>query len=220
MSQPVFEMNGVSIGYNGVPVLKDISLKIEPGEKVALVGPSGAGKSTLLTSLYEQQKARAALVAQEYGLVANLSVFHNVFMGRLNRHSSFYNLVNLLHPLKREREAMHGILRALGLEDKLHTPTGELSGGQQQRTAVARALYQGGEVLLGDEPVSSVDPLQSKQVLSAINDAYGTVVLAMHDIPLALEFTTRLIGLKDGRVLLDQPTRDLSAGDLDPFFDQ
>jgi phosphonate transport system ATP-binding protein len=216
----VFELTGATLGYNGTPVLKDITLKIEAGERVAFVGPSGAGKSTLLATLFTQRTAQAALVPQEYALVKNLSVFHNVYMGRLHRHSSAYNLLNLVRPLHRELETVRPVLERLGLDDLLGKPVGELSGGQQQRTAVARALYQGGEVLLGDEPVSSVDPLQSRSVLQAINEAFPTVVLAMHDVELALDFTQRLIGLKDGRVQFDRPTEGLRAADLESFYRQ
>lgn len=217
---PIFEMRDANIGYNGVSVLKGITLKIEQGERVALVGPSGAGKSTLLTTLYGQQKARSALVPQEFALVKNLSVFHNVYMGRLNRRSGFYNLLNLIHPMSRELAAVAPFLETFGLTEKRDIPVGELSGGQQQRTAVARALFQGGDVLLGDEPVSSVDPLQSRKMLEAINEAYETVVLAMHDVELALRFTGRLIGIKDGRVQFDRPTRGMTANELDGFFRQ
>jgi len=215
---PAFELSGATVGYNGVPVLKDITLKIEAGERVALVGPSGAGKSTLLSKLFSQRRLDAALVPQEYALVKNLSVFHNVYMGRLDKHSSAYNLLNLVHPLQRELAAVQPVLHRLGLEDLLGKPVGELSGGQQQRTAVARALFQGGNVLLGDEPVSSIDPLQSRSVLEAINTAFPTVVLAMHDLELALDFTQRLIGLRDGRIQFDLPTRDLRAAELESFF--
>ena len=217
---PLFELSGANIAYDGANVLNDVTLKIEPGERVALVGPSGAGKSTLLNTLYRQQAARAALVPQEYALVRSLSVFHNVYMGRLNRHSSAYNLLNLLYPLPREIAAIEPFLAMVDLADKLGTPAGELSGGEQQRTAVARALYQGGQVLLGDEPVSSVDPLQSRRVLDAITGAHETVVLAMHDVELALEYTQRLIGLKDGRVWFDQSTDGMRAADLNEFYGQ
>jgi phosphonate transport system ATP-binding protein len=214
----LFELTGASIGYNGTPILRDLTLRIEPGEHVAFVGPSGAGKSTLLATLHAQRRAEAALVPQEYALVKNLSVFHNVYMGRLHQHSSLYNLLNLIRPLEREVHAVQPILSQLGLGDLLGKPVGELSGGQQQRTAVARALFQGGAVLLGDEPVSSVDPVQSRRVLEAINAAFPTVVLAMHDLELALDFTDRLIGLKDGRVQFDRPTSGLRAADLETFF--
>jgi phosphonate transport system ATP-binding protein len=214
----LFALAGANAGYNGADVLKDITLKIEPGERVAFVGHSEAGKSTLLNVLYRQQPLRAALVPQEYALVKTLSVFHNVYMGRLNRHASAYNLLNLLHPLARERAGVGAVLARVGLEDKFHTPVGELSGGQQQRTAVARALFQQGEVVLADEPVSSVDPLQSRQVLAALQADFPTVVMAMHDVELALEFSTRLIGIREGRLMFDRPAADLTVAALHDFY--
>jgi len=215
-----FALTGASIGYDGTPVLHDITLQVSTGERVALIGPSGAGKSTLLNTLYTQRPEASALVPQEYALVRTLSVFHNVYMGRLNRHGSLYNLVNLAHPLRREVNAVQPLLESLGLTELVGKPVGELSGGQQQRTAVARALYQGGEALLADEPVSSVDPLQSRAGLRSINAAFPTVVMAMHDVELALEFSTRLIGLKGGRIEFDRPTNGLKADDFDEFYRQ
>ncbi|MBI4081055.1 MAG: ATP-binding cassette domain-containing protein [Candidatus Lambdaproteobacteria bacterium] len=214
----VFQLQAANVSYNGRRALAEVSLAIEAGERVALVGKSGAGKSTLLNLLYRQQTARCALVPQDYALVKPLSVFHNVYIGRLNRHAAAYNLLNLAWPLPREVEPVRAVLRRVALEEKLFTPVGELSGGQQQRTAVARALHQGGEVLLGDEPVSSVDELQSREVLAAINQDFRTVVLAMHDVALALAFTDRVIGLQGGRIVLDRPTAGLQPGDLDSLY--
>ncbi|MBI3993130.1 MAG: ATP-binding cassette domain-containing protein [Candidatus Lambdaproteobacteria bacterium] len=210
----LFELEHVSVGYSGQTMLHDVSLRIAEGERVALVGPSGAGKSTLLAVLYEHQRAETALVPQDSSLVPTLSVFHNVYMGRLHRHAALYNLANLLRPFPREVAAVRAILRTLGLEEKLFEPVGELSGGQQQRTAVGRALFQGGRVLLGDEPVSAVDGLQARAVLQAINDTYDTVVLAMHDVGLALAFTERIVALSHGRVVLDCSTRGLTPADI------
>lgn len=214
----MFELKNKSAGYNGTTVLHGISLKIEPGERVALVGPSGAGKSTLLNLLYAQQKQQSALVPQISALVRSLSVFHNVFIGRLHRHSPWYNLLNLVYPMRAEIEAMLPTLEKLGLADKLLTAAGELSGGQQQRTGVARALHHGGQAVLGDEPVSAVDMHQSRIVLEAINEAYDTVLLAMHDVELALQYTDRLIGLRAGRIIFDRPTNGMKASDLDEFY--
>ena len=214
----MFDLKQASASYNGRIVLSDISLSVRPGERVALVGESGAGKSTLLNLFYQQHRANAALVPQDPALVRTLSVFHNVYIGCLHRHKSLYNLLNLVRPRGEEVERVRPILRLLGIEDKMFTPAGELSGGQQQRTSVARALYQERDVLLGDEPVSAVDVHQARAVLTAINEAHGTVILAMHDVDLALAFTDRVIGLKDGHIALDSPTSGLRQSDLDSLY--
>lgn len=210
----MFQLEGASASYNGHDVLTDLKLEISQGERVALVGRSGAGKSTLLALLYKQQRARAALIPQDSALVKTLSVFHNIYMGRLNRHGSFYNLRNLVLPRKSEIDAVRAITDTLGLTDKLFTRVGELSGGQQQRTAVGRALFCGGDVVLGDEPVSAVDEHQAREILRALHESHETIVLAMHDMSLALEFTDRVIGLKDRRIAFDEASADLTTNDL------
>ncbi len=216
----MFELNDATIAYNGRPVLSKVTLRIAAGERVALVGQSGAGKSSLLSQLYDVRRGEAALVPQDASLVRSLSVFHNVYMGRLHRHSGWYNLLNLARPMRREVEQVRGVVRELGgdLEAKLFTPAGELSGGQQQRTSVARSLYRGEPAILADEPVSAVDEHQARSVLEAINQSHDTVVLAMHDVALALSYTDRVIGIKDGRVVLDAPTAGLKPSDLDSVY--
>ena len=211
-------LRGASLGYGGPPVLTDVSLEIQAGERVAVVGPSGAGKSTLLSALYQQAKGRGALIPQDGALVKQLSVYHNVYAGRLHRHGTLYNLANLVRPMRAPVASVTAVLEQLALVDKLFTPVGELSGGQQQRTAVARALYHGGEVLLGDEPVSAVDGAQAREVLAAITRACRTVVLVMHDVELALETVTRVIGVRQGRIILDRPVSGLAASDLDVLY--
>ena len=91
----MFELINANLGYKQSAVLTNISLKINSGERVASVGESGAGKSTLLSALQSQMKNKAALIPQDLGLVNNLSVFHNIYIGRLNSYSSVYNLLNL-----------------------------------------------------------------------------------------------------------------------------
>jgi phosphonate transport system ATP-binding protein len=214
----MLELRNASVHYAGQSVLRDVSLQIRPGEKVALVGRSGAGKSTLLRLLYEQHPSGVALVPQELGLVNTLSVFHNVYIARLNRHSAMYNLLNLVRPLTREVAAVRPILERLDLSEKLFEPAGQLSGGQQQRTAVARALHQGSVVLMGDEPVSAVDEHQSRRVLDAIAEGHETVVLAMHDTALAIAYSDRVIGLDDGRITLDASSAGMRPSDLDELY--
>lgn len=214
----MFALDDVTIRYAGVPALHNVSLRIGAGERVALLGASGAGKSTLLTTLRGQHPAGVALIPQNVGLVASLSVFHNVYIGRLHRHSTAYNLRNLVWPARRELDAVAAVIAPLGLDGLLRKPVGELSGGQAQRTAVARALFQGGDVLMGDEPVSAVDPRGARVVLDALHDAFDTVVLAMHDVTLALDYATRIIGIREGRVALDAPASDLTRDDLSALY--
>jgi len=214
----LLDLKRATAGYDGKTVLSDVSLKIERGERVALIGESGAGKSTLLRLIYERLDGAASIVPQDFGLVKTLSVFHNVYMGRLHRHSAWRNLRNLLRPEPSQVSAVRGVLSRVGLEDELFSPAGALSGGQQQRTAVGRALYQDADVLLGDEPVSAVDELQSRDILRTISDATDTVVLAMHDIDLALAFTDRVIGLRAGRIVLDCATADVTRAELSELY--
>lgn len=217
-SETVFALDKARLGYGGGTVLHEVSFTVHAGERVALVGHSGVGKSTLLGALQAQEPAGTALIPQDTALVKPLSVFHNVYMGRLDRHAGLYNLVNLVRPWGREVALVQAVVTRLGLADKLWSPVGELSGGQQQRTAIARALFQGGRVLLGDEPVSAVDLLQARDILSAINEDFPTVVLAMHDLELAIAFMDRIVALKGGRIVLDQPTAGMQPSDLDGIY--
>lgn len=216
---PLLELKRATAGYGGKTVLFEASLAIERGERVALIGESGAGKSTLLRLMYERLNGNASIVPQDLGLVKTLSVFHNVYMGRLHRHSTWRNLRNLLRPERVQVAAVRGVLAKVGLEDALFSAAGELSGGQQQRTAICRALYQEADVLLGDEPVSAVDELQSRDILRTITEGTETVVLAMHDIGLALEFTDRVIGLKGGHIVLDRATAGLKRSDVNGLYE-
>ena len=211
-------LDRVSAGYQGVPVLHDITLSIAPGERVAIIGRSGAGKSTLLNTIYSRYAECAALIPQASALVANLSVFHNVFMGCLDRHSTLYNLRTLVWPAAAEIASVARVLESVGLEEKLFAKAGELSGGQQQRTSVARAMLNGRPIVLGDEPVSALDRVQAGDVLRVMSERHETKIFAMHDIRLALEHTDRIILLEGGRIVLDEPSSHLSYERLLPHF--
>ena len=214
----MFQLINANLGYRQSSVLTNISLKINTGERVALVGESGAGKSTLLSALQSQMKNKAALIPQDLGLVSNLSVFHNIYIGRLNSHSSVYNLLNLAWPQKREVGKIKPLVERLGLVENLFKPTGELSGGQQQRTAICRALFQGGDAIIGDEPVSAVDKHMANLIMETLVEKFTTVVLAMHDVDLAIKFSTRIIGIKEGAICFDQSTMNLTRKDLDFLY--
>jgi len=210
----LIQLQSESASYQGVKTLHDIDLQVSKGEKLALVGQSGSGKSTLIKLIYEHYPVNTSLVPQDYGLVNNLSVYHNVYIGCLDQHSTLYNLVNLIRPRPDQVKIVRSILVGLQLEDYLFRPVGRLSGGQKQRVAVARSLFQKGHLLLADEPVSSVDEQQSKVVLKQMLSGFSTVVLALHDIQLALAFCDRIIGLEKGRIVLDSPAEALSVKDL------
>ena len=214
----MFQLINANLGYKQSSVLTNISLKINSGERVALVGESGAGKSTLLSALQSQMKNKAALIPQDLGLVNNLSVFHNVYIGRLNSYSSVYNLLNLAWPQKREVGKIKPLVERLGLVENLFKPTGELSGGQQQRTAICRALFQGGDAIIGDEPVSAVDKHMANLIMETLIEKFTTVVLAMHDVDLAIKFSTSVIGIKEGAICFDQSTMNLIRKDLDFLY--
>jgi phosphonate transport system ATP-binding protein len=214
---PLVELRRASAGYAGHAVLHDIDLTINAGERIAVMGRSGAGKSTLLNLLYERLAADVALIPQAAALVKTLSVFHNVYMGRLDRHA-WYNLRNLVLPARRDVAAVERVLAPLGLSDKLFAKAGELSGGQQQRTSVARALYNGRPIIIGDEPVSALDRVQANEILGRLCAQSETAIVALHDIPLALARTDRVVVLEDGRIVLDAPARSLAVVDLVPYY--
>ena len=215
---PLLELRDESAGYNGRAILHGLNLRIDNGERIALVGESGAGKSTLLRLIYERIGSAAALVPQELGLVQALTVFHNVYMGRLNERSVWRNLRNLVMPAASDVAEVKQILERLRLEEKLFESVGELSGGQQQRTAVGRALYHSGDILIADEPVSSVDEHQARDILDAVNSAKRSVVLAMHDRALAIAYADRLVGIKGGEIVLDERSAGMKPSDLDDLY--
>jgi phosphonate transport system ATP-binding protein len=214
----VFELKGACAGYHGRPVLFDIDLTVRANERVAVMGRSGAGKSTLLSLLYAQRAPEIALVPQAPALVKPLSVFHNVYMGRLDRYSTAYNLRNLVWPAARKVAEVRNVLTSVGLESEIFSAASGLSGGQQQRTSVARALYNGRPILIGDEPVSALDRVQGSDVLSVIRRHHPTLVLALHDVQHALEHADRIVLLENGRKIVDAPSDTLTANDLLSHF--
>src|SRR5262247_933911 len=210
----VFELKGARACYNGRPVLFDVDLVVRESERVAVMGRSGAGKSTLLGLLYAQRPDRVALVPQASALVKPLSVVHNVYMGRLDRYSTAYNLRTLVWPATHKVAEVRNVLACVGLEGEIFSAAGALSGGQQQRTSVARALYNGRPVLIGDEPVSALDRVQGSNILNLLKARYQTIVLALHDVHHALEHADRIVVLEHGRKIIDEPSSALTANDL------
>jgi len=211
-------LDNETISYENNIVLNSISLSIQEGEKVALLGKSGSGKSTLLKSIYHSHSLNCSYIPQELGLVNNLSVFHNVYISRLDKNSSFYNIRNLLIPIQKEKDIIKPILDALYMEEFMFKKIDELSGGQKQRTAIARAILQNNKILLADEPISALDEVVTKQVLSQIQKSFNTIVCALHNVDVALEYFDRVIGIKDGTIVLDKKCSDITSIDTQKLY--
>ena len=221
---PLLRFEGETLSWDGTAVLDRVSLSLSRGERLVLLGRSGSGKSTLMNAIRLKLEAQAsaprlALVPQDPGLVPQLSVFHNVWMGLLDDHSAAYGLRVLLRPPGRERTRAAPAIARVGLAGFERRRIGSLSGGQKQRTALARALTRGGDALIADEPVSAVDPRQSGDLFDALAERFDTMVLALHDPARALSIGTRIIGIRAGRIVLDRPTQGLSLPELHALYE-
>jgi phosphonate transport system ATP-binding protein len=210
--------------------LGGIDLAVRRGEMVAMVGPSGAGKTTLFRVLnltlrptsgklwldgsevehvhgkkLREARRRIGTVYQQHNLVPRLKVIHNVLSGRLGQWSTMRSLVSLLRP--RDIELAYNALKQVGIEEKIFVRTDELSGGQQQRVAIARVLVQDPEVILADEPVSSVDPSLATAIVNLLVDISKqtgkTLLVNLHSIDLALAYFPRVVGIKSGTTMFD-----------------
>ncbi|MFP6657053.1 MAG: phosphonate ABC transporter ATP-binding protein, partial [Pirellulales bacterium] len=242
-----FQLDGVTVQFPGVRALDGVSLGIAAGEQVALVGPSGSGKTTLLRLMngtlrpteghvralrQETLKLSAAqlrllrmrigFVHQDLSLVPNLRVLHNVLSGRLGGRSLVGSLRMMSLPTRNETADVHRLLERVGIEEKLYQRTDRLSGGQQQRVAIARALYQQPEAVLADEPVSSVDPARARDTIRLLTDISKdeglTLCVSLHNLELAREFFPRLVGMREGRIVFDRVTDDLSDGEFQTLY--
>ena len=234
---PILELKQVSQWFGTFPALVDINLQIQAGERVALVGPSGAGKSTLISllngTLFPSQgevwaigrnlsmlpprtlrrvQQQIGTIYQQFHLVHNLRVVHNVNAGHLGDWSWFKSALSLLWPL--EVEVAAKALTQVGIPEKLYDRTDQLSGGQQQRVALARVLVQNPTVILADEPIASLDPERSREIMDLLrhlSQSTGkTLVMSLHSIELAQSHCDRIIGLRQGRIIFDAPAMAVS----------
>ena len=223
MASELFNLVDEKVAYKAKIALQQITLKIERGEKIALIGPSGSGKTTLLYYLHEKNQIQnpndeSAFVHQDYALVPQLSVFHNVYIGRLDRNSVGANLRNLIRPQSNVRAEIESVLKDLDLVEQINQRVGTLSGGQQQRTAIARAVYRGGHLFLADEPVASIDIQQAETVLNLIFGGAKTVIASLHAVNFARQYAQRIIGLRQGRVLFDSPSEEVTNDMLNKLY--
>lgn len=219
---PLVALESATAHYGNRQVLEAIDLRLHRGERVVVLGKSGAGKSTLLNLLNEQLKKNNeafSWIPQQNGLVANLSVFHNIYMGQLDQRSRWLNLINLIWPQAQQKKDIGQLLQALELNGQHFTDVGELSGGQQQRVAIGRALYRQAPLLVADEPVAHLDKPLAKRMLELFSKRFNGFVIALHDIELALAHADRIIGIKSGRIVVNQSSDKLSPSELAALYD-
>ena len=236
---PAIQLVGAGRSFGAFAALSHVSLTVHRGERVAVIGQSGAGKTTLLrlvnTSLFATEgvvrllgedvralgwralrslRERIGTVYQQLHLVPQASVLENVLMGRLGRRSALGVAAAALR--RRDREDVAALLASVGIADKLDERLDRLSGGEQQRVAVARVLYQDPEIVLADEPFSSVDPERSHAVVSLLTEAARgrALLLSTHQLEPVLPHFPRVVGLRGGQVLFDKRREDVGAEDL------
>lgn len=232
----MIELRNVSKMYpNGTKGLDQINLSFAKGEFVAIVGLSGAGKSTLLRSINRlhdisegdilidgssitQAKGKQlrmirrniGMIFQSFNLVKRTSVLRNVLAGRVGYHSTLRTILGRFP--EKDMNLAFGALDRVNIIEKAYSRADELSGGQQQRVAIARVLAQEAKIILADEPVASLDPLTTKQVmddLKKINQELGiTTIINLHYVDLARQYATRIVGLRAGQVVFDGPVSE------------
>lgn len=243
----MYELRSVrKVFGDGTVALDGVSLTVGRGEHVAVIGPSGAGKSTLFRTLnltlrptaggvlfdgadvatrsdaeLRRARTRIGTVYQQQHLVGRLRVVHNVLAGNLGRWSTIAALRSLM-VRPRGIETAVAALTHVGIPEKLWARTDELSGGQQQRVAVARVLVQDPDVILADEPVSSVDPSLAVTILTLLRDLSAesrkTLLVNLHSVELAINFFPRIVGLRQGTILFDLSPDKVTAARLEELY--
>ncbi|MBL8700500.1 MAG: phosphonate ABC transporter ATP-binding protein [Alphaproteobacteria bacterium] len=225
----------------GVPVLKDVSLEIAGQGLTAIIGPSGTGKSTLIRCInrlvdptageilfrgqdlaklrgraLREARRRIGMVFQEYNLVERLSVMENLLCGRLGYVPVWRAWLRRFPPADIARA--FELLDAVGLGDFATRRADALSGGQRQRVGIARAVMQDPELVLADEPTSSLDPKTSVEIMELLaklaKDRAIPVIVNIHNVDLARRFADRIVGMAAGVVVYDGPPADLKEGHL------
>ncbi|NII52090.1 phosphonate ABC transporter ATP-binding protein [Frigoribacterium endophyticum] len=237
----VVALEGITKHFGSTVALDDASLTVARGEVVVLLGLSGSGKSTLLRHVdglerptsgtvrvlgrevtrltgraLRELRSEVGFIFQQFELVPSLTVLENVLTGSLAAvRGPRLGLWSYGRAAKVEALAR---LERVGLLDRAYQRADTLSGGQQQRVAIARALMQRPQVLLADEPVASLDPESSDQVMALIREIAAdeglTVICSLHQVDLALSWADRIVGLRHGQVVLDTATEGLSKAQV------
>ncbi|MEX6508689.1 phosphonate ABC transporter ATP-binding protein [Jiella sp. M17.18] len=226
----MLKLDNVTRRFATFTAVDGVTLDIPAGQMVGVIGRSGAGKSTLLRMLnrlidptggvirfgdmdvtrlggarLRRWQRDCAMIFQQFNLVPRIDVLTNVLLGRLNHRSTLLNLAGIFSD--EERLQALAALERLGIAQTALQMAGTLSGGQQQRVAIARALMQEPKVLLADEPIASLDPLNAQIVMDALKDINAregiTVITNLHTLDTARTYCERIVGLAAGKVVFD-----------------
>ena len=249
MTATAVEIINLNKTFGKNKALDALDLKVASGEMVALIGASGSGKSTLLRHLsglitadeasgaihvlgqtvqhqgrvasgIRRVRSRVGFIFQQFNLVDRLSLLTNVLVGRLARMPFWRSIPRWFN--HREKKMAMASLQRVGMAEFAAQRASTLSGGQQQRAAIARALVQGAEIILADEPIASLDPAAARgvmEILTQINQEDAvTVLVTLHQVDYALKYCRRAVALKDGKIVYNGPCHDLSPAMLKEIY--
>ncbi|MDX1737303.1 MAG: phosphonate ABC transporter ATP-binding protein [Alphaproteobacteria bacterium] len=235
--------------FKNTQALKNVSISIDQGEMVALIGASGSGKSTLIRHIsgliegdrtsgdisvlskkiqkagkldrnVRDVRAEIGVIFQQFNLVNRLSVLTNVLMGLLGQIPSWRGTFGFF--TKEEKLLAMRALQRVGIDRFASNRASDLSGGQQQRAAIARAITQGAEVILADEPIASLDPASSRKVMNTlekVNKEDGvTVLVTLHQVDYALRYCPRTIAMRHGEIVFDGESKLLTPDFLAELY--
>ncbi len=238
MTLPIIQMKDVAVHAEGRDILSIDCLEIAAGERIAFIGNSGSGKTTLMRMLkgyvmpsrgtvsvfgqslpipdrkkIRQYHRQIGMIHQHFDLIGRETVWQNVYHGRLGYVPFLNSLFGRFTDV--DRRICMQALREVRLEDKLDRCARTLSGGEQQRVAIARTLAQEPTIFLADEPVSSLDPGLSEDILDllvSVCDAYHlTLLVSLHLPELARRYAKRIIALRGGKIIWDGLPEELSG---------
>ena len=244
MKSEKLEVKNLVFNYGEKTILNDISFEVSNGDFIAIVGKSGAGKSTLLRCLNLLNKPKSgeinildenivnfnraklkllrrdiAFIFQDYNVLDNLYTVENVLTPYLVKKSIFGLILG--YSKEEYREGV-SFLKQVGLEDEAFKKSKYLSGGQKQRVAIAKALAQNPKILLADEPVSSLDEKNTTLIMDTfkkLNEQNGiTVLINLHDVNLAKKYSTKILGLKDGKVLFYKDSEKVTKDEFEELY--
>ena len=244
--EPILRFQNVTKHYpNGVHALQNVSFTVEEGEFISVIGPSGSGKSTLLRAInrlipiskgdvsldgqavsqlrgkaLRDMRHKVGMIFQNYNLVYSLSVLQNVLHGRLGYMSGPKGIFGLYS--EQDKQAALDLLEEMGMKQYSYNRASDLSGGQKQRVGIARAINQNPKLLLCDEPIASLDPSSAKTIMDLLHDMTRkrniACIVNLHQLDVALKYSTRIIGLSKGEIVFDGPPQELTQKEIEKIY--